>query len=151
MADTAFSKLNQKQKRCVILYTTESKRDTYLNRVTSYESCYATTNRKSSERAAQRLFSRPDMQEAIKELLPKNAYDALIIRDKYWNLLLGAEEDDDKKLQLSILNEMAKHEGMLDKKKDNSNNKDLKKYEQDSKEAQKLWQEQMGLVPKTGS
>jgi hypothetical protein len=119
MSDTAFSKLNQRQKRTVALYTNETNSQTYLNRLQAYRACYSSTSTLASQKtAAYRLFAKPDIQAAIKELLPSNAYDVLFIRQEYLDHYEKAKSEDDRKSCLAILKEMAIHEGMLVKQKD---------------------------------
>ncbi len=116
---TAFSELNPRQRRCVVLYTSEARKGTYLNRIASYSACYSTNQpKKSIANNAYRLFKRPDIQAAIKELLPNNAYDVLFLREEGLEMYNKAKTDDDKNQQYKLWVEMCKHEGMYDKKKD---------------------------------
>lgn len=150
--ETAFGALVPRQKRLVALYTNEGKKDTYLNRIASYKACYSTKQSpKSLETAAYRLFKKPAIQAAIKELMPPLAYDHLFVSNEYMEHYVKAKKEEDRKDCLDILKEMAKHTGMMDKKKDVDSGRDASKFEKQAKEAQKLWQEQMGIVPETGS
>jgi len=118
MAETAFSKLNAKQRRCVTLYTSEGKSETYLNRIASYRACYSVRTLKNAEQAAYRLFKRQDIRDAIKELLPPLAYDTYFISKEYKDHYDEAREEGKRKDCLLILKEMAAHTGMLQKKQD---------------------------------
>ncbi len=118
--DSAFGALNKKQQRCIALYTNESKRDTYLNRVASYTACYKTarSNAKGLENSAHRLFRKQNIQAAIKEILPPLAYDQIFVSNEYMFHYENAKKDEDRGDCLKILDQMAKHSGMLDKKKE---------------------------------
>ncbi len=120
--DSAFGALNKKQQRCIALYTNESKRDTYLNRVASYTACYKTarSNAKGLENSAHRLFRKQNIQAAIKEILPPLAYDQIFVSNEYMFHYVRAKKKGDEGTDhcLKILDSMAKHSGMLDKKKE---------------------------------
>jgi len=144
---TAFSELTPRQKRVVALFTDESKKNTYLNRIASYESCYSTKqSRKSRETACYRLFKKPSIVAAIKECLPPLAYDAMFVSNEYMEHYKNAKNEDDRKDCLDILKEMSKHTGMMDKKKDTVADANKSgKFEKHVKKAQDLWNEQMGI------
>ena len=112
--DTAFSKLNHRQKKCVTLYCSEGRKETYLNRIQSYRKVYETIGQKEQtlKNSAYRFFKSANVQAAIKELLPSNAYDVLFIRDQYLHHYEEAKKDGNRKDCLAILKEMAVHEGM---------------------------------------
>lgn len=146
---TAFGELNPKQRRCVMLYTSESRKGTYLNRIASYSACYSTKqSKKSIANNAYRLFKRPEIQAAIKELLPNNAYDVLFLREEGLEMYNNAKKDDDKNQQYKLWVEMCKHEGMYDKKKEAMDERATTKFEDQAVEAQKLWNEQLELMDK---
>lgn len=115
--ESALDGLTPRQKRCVILFTDESKRGTYLNRVESYKACYQNKQTDSSlKSAAFRLFRKPNIQAAVKELLPTNAYDILFIRNEYMEHYEDAKQELNRKDCLLILDKMAQHQGMMNKK-----------------------------------
>jgi len=150
MADTAFSELNQKQKRMVALYTTEANSKTYLNRVESYLQVYKRgdhiKNKEAARKSAYHMFRNPKIQAAIKELLPTNAYDALFIRNEYLEHYREAKDEGSRRDCLAILKEMAIHEGMIAKSKEKQETKELDKFEKQAKEAQMIWNEQLAKM-----
>ena len=117
--ERAIDQLTPKQKRMVVLFTSEGKKDTYLNRFASYSACFSTkSNRQSIQANAYRLFKKASIQAAIKEMMPPLAYDHFFVSNEYMEHYESAKRDDDRKDCLDILKEMARHTGMLDKKRD---------------------------------
>ena len=151
-SDSVFNSLNPRHKRVVVLYTSEGRKDTYLNRISSYKACYSNNqSAKSIETAAHRLFARKDINDAIKECLPSNAYDALVLRNEYkwWYDTCKKEyeetsDENSRKAALAVLKEMSVHEGMTQKKTITDQQvKATEGYEKHAEEAKRLWREQM--------